>query len=395
MMPEQNTTDTGYALAAPLYWDAGWRGILPIRRSCKKTPPVGYTGETGDYPSYPDILAWADLYPDGNLCLRMPDNVIGIDIDAYGAKTGDKAFTEAEHRWGTLPPRGRSTSRDDGTSGIRFYRVPAGTRLAEGIEFDELGIGDIQIVQRHHRYAMAWPSIHPEGRPYWWFNHQLQHIPIPRPDDLPELLRAWIEGLPPRPRAAILNGNAAYNIREALTTGELSAAVRLRWCQAMKELNLPGQSRHDSCRGHVLALLRLGKTGEPGVQPALVALGETFVGLVAGDRAGGKDEAIREYKAMVTGPGAAHHLAQPGLTDWIREISNNAAILAAATTPAPPISNIRDRLEALENGFWQERESLTAIYTMALARMSSPWAVLAHTVARALTTVPTTSCYRR
>jgi hypothetical protein len=51
----------------------------------------------------------------------------------------------------------------------------------------------------------------------------------------------------------------------------------------------------------------------------------------------------------------------------------------ARATPPP--------LVELEDGFWTQRDSLTDIYFAALARMCSPWAVLAHCVARALTLV--------
>jgi hypothetical protein len=44
-------------------------------------------------------------------------------------------------------------------------------------------------------------------------------------------------------------------------------------------------------------------------------------------------------------------------------------------------------VEHLENGFWDTRKSLQQIYTTALARMCSPWAVLAYSAARALTQV--------
>ena len=56
--------------------------------------------------------------------------------------------------------------------------------------------------------------------------------------------------------------------------------------------------------------------------------------------------------------------------------------------PAPPTphGSVSLCVEHLENGFW-ERESLAAVYTAALARMCSPWAVLAHCAARALTVV--------
>jgi hypothetical protein len=383
-MPEQQQT-LGYGAAADTYWRNGWRGILPIRRGHKKSPPTGFTGRAGNDPSYPDVMSWAELYPDGNLCLRLPDGIIGIDVDAYGAKTGARTLKEAEHRWGELPPASRSTSRRDGVSGIRLYRIPPGTQLAEGIEFAELGIGDIEIVQHHHRYVLAWPSIHPEGRGYQWLNDTDQLVGIPESDNLPPLPDTWITSLGAQKSVATLHGHT-YRIKDALTEGEPSTPVVDRLRQAIKELNLPGHSRHDTTRGHVLALLRLGTSGESGVNSALLALGEMFIALVAPDRAGGKDEAIHEFRAMVTGDGAARELAQPSLTDWMRNITIDTTA-AKTEPPQDPEHEPHNHIVDIERGFWDARESLQMVYTTAMARMCSPWAVLAHCAARALTQV--------
>lgn len=391
-MPDDDQQPTiGYADAVDEYWRQGWRGILPLRRGRKIAPPAGFTGSTGQDPSYPDVMSWAELYPDGNLCLRMPADVIGIDVDAYGAKTGAATLAEAERRWGALPPTTLTTSRDDGVSGIRLYRIPAGVEVVEGIEFPELGIGDIETVQRHHRYALAWPSIHPEGRGYWWRNSGGQIIGIPAVQDLPELPAAWLEALrAASPRHHGCEGS--YPATEALTAGEPSTAVVERLRQAIKELNLPGSSRHDTARGHVLALMRLGKRGEPGVEPALRALGEMFIALVTPDRAGGRGEAEREYRSFVVGPGAGRELARPSNTDWTANIVAGVAA-AVATEPEQVSESGPDpapyhHIEDIERGFWDQRDSLKAVYTTALSRMCSPWAVLAHTLARALTQIP-------
>src|SRR6478752_6914442 len=93
----------GYAAAVDSYWQAGWLTILLLERGAKVWPPwikcaaartkkpghdkvscpycVSYTGRTGIDPSYADLMAWSEQYRDGNLCLRMPDGVIGIDVD--------------------------------------------------------------------------------------------------------------------------------------------------------------------------------------------------------------------------------------------------------------------------------------------------------------------------
>jgi hypothetical protein len=330
----QTTNDAadGYAHAAPLYWNAGWRGILPLHRGYKKTPPTGYTGKTGTTPSYPDICAWADLYPHGNLCLRLPDNIIGIDVDAYGAKTGADTFLEAQQRWGILPPTVRSTSRSgtESISGIRLYRTPPGLSFIENIEFSDRGIGDIEIIQHKHRYVLAWPSIHPENRMYQWLDPDGNPTTIPHPEQLPQLPQTWLQHLTqPDDSANVSIDSQKFHTPNALTAGDPSALVAARLRQAIKELNLPGQSRHITARGHVLALLRLGKTGEHGVKQALILLGETFIAFVAKDRAGGTDEARREYRAMILGPGAATALAQPSPTDWTRQL----------TTEPPPQNN--------------------------------------------------------
>ena len=132
--------------------------------------------------------AWAEEEPGGNLAIRLPVDVIGIDVDAYGSKTGAQTLAEGEKRWGKLPYSPRSTSRDDGISGIRLYRVPPGIELVGVIEFPELGVGDIEICQRHHRYVMGWPSIHPSGRRYQWLG--IDDGPLdepPTPGDIPDL----------------------------------------------------------------------------------------------------------------------------------------------------------------------------------------------------------------
>ncbi len=109
------------------------------------------------------MLQWAELYPDGNIALRLPDGVVGIDVDHYGDKTGGDTIAEHENRWGRLPAAPLTTSRADGLSGIRLYRVPPGTRLVGELP-------DVEIIQPHHRYAIVSPSVHPEGRAYRWLD---------------------------------------------------------------------------------------------------------------------------------------------------------------------------------------------------------------------------------
>jgi hypothetical protein len=171
----------GYADVQLRYIDAGWTP-LPLPLGQKMPPPMGYTGEARSHPTDRILKNWSKTQPDGNVALVMPPGVIGIDIDAYHG--GKATFRTLLKRYGSIPNAPYSTSRDDG-SGIHFYRVPEDTRLVGKIN------GGIEIIQWFHRYAVVWPSLHPEGRRYLWHDSS----GIPDVDGLPELPEAWLDGL--------------------------------------------------------------------------------------------------------------------------------------------------------------------------------------------------------
>jgi hypothetical protein len=181
-----------------LYRQLSWLGTLPIPARQKWPPPDGFTGWDGVYPSGADAYAFTEdpRWAKANIVLRMLPTTVGFDVDAYAGKTGGATLIEAQRRWGPLPPGPWSSSRDDGVSGIRFYRVPDGTVLRTVISFPELGIGHIEIIQRHHRYAMVWPSVHPSGAVYTWRSADGDTLlDPPSPDDLPLLPDAWLTAL--------------------------------------------------------------------------------------------------------------------------------------------------------------------------------------------------------
>ena len=294
----------GYATAFDAYHRLGWPSVLPLARGTKSPPPAGYTGHYEAVPSYGDMMTWADSddYRDGNLALRMVD-MGGIDVDDYDGKTGGATLAEGEKRWGKLPPTYRSTSRSDGVSGIRLYRLPPGTRLREKITFPELGLGGVEILQHHHRYAVCWPSIHNKtGEMYRWIC-ELDGSIIDHPPgyaDIPELPQAWVEPLsepePPKHDGADLGSADATDILAAcLTEGDMAQRVAFKLAQALTELYGPG-NRHDAMVDRTLGLLRCGKQGESGVKVALQALRQAF-GDVAEktNREGGRAVAVAEF----------------------------------------------------------------------------------------------------
>lgn len=271
-----------YDATAADYLDRGWWPI-PLPAGAKGPPPDGYTGAAGRPVTAADVADWTAERPDANIALRLPRDVVGIDVDAYGGKAGAASLAALEAELGPLPLTVRITSRTDGVSGIRLYRNTSGAVLkgapAAGVE----------VVQYHHRYAVAPPSIHPDtGHPYRLLDERddlAEAEAFPEPDDLPELPLTWAAGL-----AATLHrkghppaSSAAVDAVLANATGERNLALLngLR-----KVLGHPRQaatgSRHDTL---VKALCMAVREARAGLYPLAeaVALTERWWTVATGD----------------------------------------------------------------------------------------------------------------
>lgn len=117
--PPATLTDArGYGDAAPLYRTGGWLGVLSPPPRSKVPPQHGHSGHEGGWHDGEKRAQWIAERPyDANLCLRLPNDVIGLDVDDWGTKTGGQMLVEVEKRWDALPDAPMSTSRDDGISG--------------------------------------------------------------------------------------------------------------------------------------------------------------------------------------------------------------------------------------------------------------------------------------
>src|SRR5690606_24446825 len=122
-----------------------------------------FTGYKGRWPTPEDREHWRSEGLE-NIALRLPPVVIGLDVDHYEDKHGADTLATLEAQLGALPRTWISTSRTDGVSGIRLYRVPAGV---EG--WPTQAGPDIEIVRYAHRYMMVWPAVHPLGGIYRWY----------------------------------------------------------------------------------------------------------------------------------------------------------------------------------------------------------------------------------
>ena len=281
-----------YASACAAYYKAGWRGVIPVPPEAKYPPPKGFTGTDGRDITPDDLLGWACSQPGSSVALRMPDGVAGFDVDDYVkgsvVKRGAETMAKLEAERGPLPPTWSSTARGPGQpSRISFYRVPPGRYAGQ------LG-PDVEVIQRHHRYAVVAPSPHHgAGADYAWYRPDgtpADPGEYPSPDDLPELPEAWVTYLAEGASAA--SGTAAsteagngwleelYQRPDAVACAELSRTLMtVRSACASAEAGC----RHDEMTKAVFAVVMAAAKGHPGGPAGLAELKILWEQLTAGE----------------------------------------------------------------------------------------------------------------
>lgn len=266
-----------YAGSAWTYRHAGWAGVLPLPPGAKTPPPGGYTGWAGIDPSGPDVQAWVEG-PEGagNVALRLPGGIYGLDVDDYGGKAGGAALAGLIERLGPLPPTWIVTSRVESVSGIRLFRaeLPVGWRWRD--EPAGRGAG-IEAIHLGHRYAVVWPSLHPEGRKYVWRRPDgalAADGEVPDPATLPVLPPTWVEAL--GEMGEVRTGEAAGHVEtvETVTSwreDEPCPRVRDAHVRALRALiaAADGAALHPASIAGVHELINLGHEGHAGVRRAL------------------------------------------------------------------------------------------------------------------------------
>lgn len=291
-----------YAQHAESYVAAGWTCVLPVPAATKTPPPAGFTGAAGRDTTPLDVVGWVGTHPGSSIALRMPDGVLGIDVDDYAkgsaVKRGARTLAALEARLGTLPPTWSSTARGTtegpGPSRIMLFRVPAG-RYATVLRADVDGTvsGDIEVIQRHHRYAVVAPSPHPSvGAPYRWYAPDGTQVPVgvvPGPADLAELPAAWVAHL-----AAGAAGEtpAAAPVEEGLVLlAQLEADTRPE-CAEMSQARLGALSRlsradegsrHDTATAQAYAVVQTAASGHPGGAAAIAGIRAAWEAVTDGE----------------------------------------------------------------------------------------------------------------
>lgn len=408
----------GYGQWAQRYRTQLWLGTLPLPPRAKKNPPGGYTGKTGKYPTDGKITNWIFDHPHGNICLRMPGDVLGIDVDAYpydyvddkgnrhqGVKTGDLVLAKLEAELGPLPLTWRSSSRGNGPSGIRFYRVPSGLLWGD---FGE----HLEGIWWGHRYAVVYPSINPDsGNRYLWIDETAPRpvwgADIPKVTDLPDLPDSWVAAFgrskdevarPPR------QAQPDHDRIRPGFTGSVGGPRRFTRTQAqdyiaphLDELRAaPTGAINNTLNRTAKVLSHFVPTFWSHTEATLL-LWDALSATAYDARSWKAEDTIRSAFDSATGDWVAELVPEP--PGWVAP-----AIPLAATTviprPTPPQDSpteVPGSPPALTEppgghsdgggGFWQRREILEHIDRYARSRYTAPWAVLGAVLARAIAAV--------
>ncbi|MFD5078052.1 bifunctional DNA primase/polymerase [Streptomyces sp. NPDC058371] len=225
--------------AGRVYAPLGYTGMVPVNASDKMLALKGVTGRDG-VQTTPEQYTGPDavrMYGDHNIGWRLPLGIIGLDVDQYEDKHGADQLAELESRLGPLPATWSSTSRGDGPSRIYFFRVPEDCGELRGN-----AAPDIEVIQHHHRYAIVWPSVHPSGREYAWYNGRRSDTP-PALDQFAALPQAWLDDLSKPQRE---NGPGAGLDVDTFTDTYTKESDPARVARIRESFDSRGGCRHDT-----------------------------------------------------------------------------------------------------------------------------------------------------
>ncbi len=283
-------------------------GVLLLPPGAKGPPPDGLTGAGGRDLTAEEIDRDYPHGHRGNLAVRLPRGVVGIDVDAYdgkrGGETWDRLHALGRDAGTPIPDTVRITSRGetDAVSGIRVYRadLPQGRKWRNGLP-------GIETIHHGHRYAVCSPSIHPEGRPYLTRDEAMGfiYVNLPAVNSLPWLPAVVINELtqdtePSRPTAPAVSTDEVQG-DAARGNDNPCNAVRDAAAKARTGLSVGG-SRHDATVRNVLNIARLHERGHTGALCALDEVRSAFVLAVTTGQGMKRtpSEAEREYASALT-----------------------------------------------------------------------------------------------
>lgn len=377
-----------YAAAAYALGDRGWNP-LPVRRGEKHGEmPSGFSGYAGRDVHAADVERWlAQGRGVDNIMLRVPKDVVGIDVDAYGGKPGGATFAALEQKYGPLPATWVVSSRFgdgyDGVSGIRLYRLPDEDVKDVSERVWRSGWPGVDAIRWAHRYVAAPPSIHHTGRTYLVLDQVTGEITtdMPAVSELPVLPDAWAQAMrKPEPEQVGRQQRKRRDTKPAepgvravsqwWTEGEPCGAVEGRLAMGIDAM---AGGRHDAVRDTQTALTRLGEQGHRGVRAAVDRLRQA---LLEERQADGDDSGPDEWERMAGGVDA--EIERKGYTPV--EDRRCCGGIPAATTLGTP--------GHLPESFWDSHSTLTYLREYAYSRRLRPESVLGSVLAYVNARIP-------
>lgn len=259
-----------YASAADAYFAAGFSPLPAHNKTLLVTGVSGYAGMA----TIEQIRRWVDEYASNNIVLRLPKDVVALDVDAY---KGDlERLALLEQALGKLPTSWNADSRG-GAGGKVLYRV----NLPEAKW--KSAIGGITTVQHTHRYVLAPPSVNAEvGHQVEWYDGLGgAQIPdeIPTVAELPTLPEVWC--------MALLQHQELRISPQVTNFGQdLDVFDNAEPCQFMTDLEHSCEEAlvaaydgglHDTGLSVIGKVLHAATRGHSGVSTVLAHLGKVFI----------------------------------------------------------------------------------------------------------------------
>lgn len=368
--------DSPFRHVAQAYFEEGWP-VFPLPPREKSPPLRGVTGYNGVDAGADEIARWVVEKPSANCGLRLPPNVVVVDVDLKPEKGIDGAPTVAalEAIVGAPFPqtwriaRRRRAHGDPAVYGQMLYKVEGMTPAQVAAlpdTLDHLGNG-VDILRWMHRYAVAPGSVHPEDDDaYMWVDPsgQFTNGAFPSPDELtvlPAEFVAAIAALRENERFRDGVGRATARlvpVRDLDVEGWLAAhasgvADDAEWddsvVHALDGMRVATGSRHIAARTAQWNLLCLAQEGHAGAVEALAVARSQFIDAKPG-----------------------------GESDWDRMLAEGIQKIAAGE------EGERDA----EERFWTARPMLTNLRDFARSRRVAPWAMFGCVLARACASIP-------
>lgn len=275
--PSIDVKGSPFHMAAMDYYRAGY-SPLPVNG---KTLLV--SGVSGRYPyaTRAQIADFAREHPNANLALRLPDDMLALDIDAYN---GDlERLRKLERELGPLPVTWNADARG-GDGGKLFFRVPPGIKWVSDID-------RIKVIQATHRYVIVAPSVHPEThtRYEWYRGLSGKRHPeyFPEPDECEDLPREWRQKLRRGPKPPLLASGEHPNIPSAQIGSEVKRLPNDKPCADVAKYVHTMRRKFDQCIAAqdglndagwlaVSGLFLAAYKGHQGLRTALRELGEVY-----------------------------------------------------------------------------------------------------------------------